>query len=58
MMFITAMLVAYLMAGCNLIEVNMVQRAIIEDGDGIASSHLNKAVKQESDSMKLVVPIK
>ncbi len=44
--------------GCTFIELNMVQRAIIEDGDGTSNSHLDKAIKQESDSMELVVPIK
>jgi len=55
---IVSALIASMLVGCTFIELNMVQRAIIEDGDGIASSHRDKAVKQESDSMKLIVPIK
>ncbi len=46
--------------GCHIVEVNMVQRAIIEEGDGIASTHENaeKSDRQESDAMQFVVPLK
>ena len=49
-----------LITGCHLVEINMVQRAIIEEGDGIASTHENaeSIAKHESDAMELVVPLK
>ena len=48
------------LTGCHIVEVNMVQRAIIEEGDGIASTHENaeSIAKQESDAMEIVVPLK
>ena len=55
-MFVTPLV----FVGCHIIEVNMVQRSILEDGDGTNNSHSNleKKYRQESDSMKLIVPIK
>ncbi len=52
--------VVMFLTGCHIVEINMVQRAIIEEGDGIASTHENaeSIAKQESDAMELVVPLK
>ena len=56
-MFITPLT---MVTGCHLVEINMVQRAIIEEGDGIASTHENaeSLAKHESDAMQFVVPLK
>jgi len=48
------------LTGCHIVEVNMVQRAIIEEGDGIASTHENaeQSDRKDSDAMQFVVPLK
>ncbi len=57
---VLAFIIATFFASCHIVEVNMVQRAIIEEGDGIASTHENaeSIAKQESEAMELVVPLK
>ncbi len=47
-----------LFQGCNLIEVNMVQRAVIEDGEGISHRSLETNLEEENNQMELVVPLR
>jgi len=55
-MFVTPLL----FVGCHIIEVNMVQRSILEEDYGTNNSHSNleKKNRQESDAMKFIVPFK
>ena len=48
-----------LLIGCQpLIEVNMVQRATISDGETINSSQEDSTVTEDEESMRLIVPLK
>ena len=47
-----------LFAGCQLIEINIVQRAVIESGEDVSSESLDHNLKEETSQMKLVVPLK
>jgi len=44
--------------GCTFAEINIVQRAVIEDGQGITHQSADKALREESNKMELIVPIK
>ena len=44
--------------GCQFIEINIVQRAVIEKGQGLSTSSVDKTLKKESDQMELIVPLK
>ncbi len=46
------------LTGCNLIEVNMVQRSITDVGDGTVDSYTSDDDKTNEDTMKVIVPIK
>ncbi len=47
-----------LFQGCNLLEVNMVQRSTLSNGEKVSSSQNDTTVDEEEDSMRLVVPLK
>jgi len=44
--------------GCNLVEINMVNRSIMDRGDGTSSSHQEVTTKEDEDKLELIVPIK
>ena len=43
---------------CQLMEINIVQRATVSEGDGTSSMQHDATARQEEDSMKLIVPFK
>ena len=47
-----------LLTACHLIELNMVNRTVLDQGDGTSDSVTSREFKQESDEMKLIVPFK
>ena len=47
-----------IVAGCNLIEVNMVQRSTMDSGDGATSSRQEVTSDEEQDKLELIVPMK
>jgi len=52
-------LIVLLLAGCTLVEVNMVQRDIVDKGDDTKDVYSKDGdTKEESDALELVVPIK
>ena len=53
-----SVMLALVLASCAMLEVNMVQRATLSDGDGTTSTQHDNTIKDEEDSMKFVVPIK
>ena len=55
---IIAIVILFIVAGCHIIEVNMVQRANLDKGDGTVSSMKEITSKKESDKLELIVPIK
>jgi len=48
----------FIFGGCNLLEVNMVQRSTLSNGEKVSSSQNDTTVDEEEDSMRLVVPLK
>ena len=50
--------VIMLFAGCQLIEINIVQRAVIESGEDLSSESLDHNLREETSQMRLVVPLK
>jgi len=55
---LSILLLTFLLSGCHLVEVNMVQRATLEEGSGITSSQQDTTLDREENSMELVVPLK
>ena len=52
--FFTIMLIT----SCGLLEVNIVQRSTISDGDGTTSTQKDTTQKKEETNLKLLVPLK
>ncbi len=52
--------IAIALAGCSFIdlEVNMVQRATLADGEDITSHQKDTNFDDEDDTMEIIVPIK
>ena len=50
--------VMILFTGCQLIEINIVQRAVIESGEDLSSESLDHNLREETSQMRLVVPLK
>jgi len=55
---IVAVLIVALFAGCGFVTVNIVQRATQDVGDGTEDSYSVREEQKETDTAKLVVPIK
>ena len=45
-------------SGCNLVEINMVQRSTMDSGDGVTSSRQEVISDEDEDKLELIVPIK
>ncbi len=45
-------------SGCSFAEINIVQRSLMEEGQGISSSSIDSKVLEEESKMQLIVPIK
>ena len=56
---IRLVLIAIFFTGCNpLIEVNIVQRATVSNGDGTVSKQHDSTSKEEESKLSLLVPLK
>ncbi len=44
--------------GCQLLEINIVQRSLLTDGQGIESSSVETNLRKEESNMKFAVPLK
>jgi len=53
-----SVMIAMMMQACQLMEINIVQRATVSDGDGTSSMQHDATAKHEEDSMKLIVPLR
>ena len=59
MLVVAATMVGLVLQGCTpLVEVNMVSRSTLSDGETIRSSQQDVTTKREEASMELIVPIK
>jgi len=47
-----------IVVGCNLIEVNMVQRSTMAEGKGITSTQQDTSLDEEQNNMELIVPLR
>jgi len=46
------------LASCHLVEVNMVQRSTLSDGETIKTSQHDTTIDRDEATMELIVPIK
>lgn len=46
------------LAACHIIEINMVQRAVLDSGDGTSDEVRSSISKPESEKYDLIAPIK
>ena len=45
-------------SGCNLVEINMVQRSTMDSGDGATSNRQEVTSDEDEDKLELIVPLK
>ena len=58
MMRLSSILILLFMTGCTFAEINIVQRSVMESGESLSNSSLDKNLREESTQMELVVPLK
>ena len=58
MMRLGSILALLFMTGCTFAEINIVQRSVMESGESLSNSSLDKNLREESTQMELVVPLK
>ena len=59
LLFIAVMgMLTLTLASCQLMEINIVQRATVSNGDGTTSKQHDSTAKREEDRMELIVPFK
>ena len=47
-----------LLLGCNLIEVNMVQKSVVDVGDGTADTYSGNDEKKQLDTFEAEMPLR
>ena len=47
-----------ILTACHFVEVNMVQRAVLDDGDGTTDTVRSTIQKPESENYEVLVPFK
>jgi hypothetical protein len=60
LIILSFMFLGAILTGCHLVEVNMVQRSIVDVGDGTTDGYSNaeKEEDKEEVNMKFAVPLK
>jgi hypothetical protein len=56
--FSLIVVIALMLTACHIIEINMVQRAVLDSGDGTSDEVRSSISKPESEKYDLIAPIK
>ncbi len=57
-MIISMLVVAVMLNGCTLLEINMVNRSTMDSGDGATSNRQEVTSDEDEETLELIVPIK
>ena len=50
--------ISIVFTGCTLAEINIVNRTVLENGEGVSSNNLESNLEEETNKMELLVPLK
>jgi len=56
MRYLIGLILVLMLASCQLLEINIVQRSVMESGESLNSSSLD--TDKETTDMELIVPIR